>query len=442
MPCRKWSRCIFLAAALTLTAQALHDPAELLANARPRILETISHLPKYTCTQTINRNYFHSLATRPSLRSCDDLVALKRQGELPVELDATDRARLDVAVGEGGRELYSWVGASKIDSDSIDRVIGGGPSGTGSFGSFLIDIFGQTGIDFHYLMEQPEAGQPSTLEYRFQVPLRLSHYRLLYAGRARVFPYDGRFRLAPDSAELKHLSVRTGELPNDSGVCEATTAVDFNRTRVGAGEYLLPLRSSLRFLRRNGDETENITTFSACHEYNGESTVRFDATGEITTTVAAPAQQASKPLPLGLTVSLSLLDPIDTATAAAGDPVTARVASPILDVRKLKIVAAPGALVHGRITRLEHHLQDPNYFLIAMVFTSMESTSMESKGVTVPFAARLRHQVEYPLGGRLRGIRAHTELAASGTFAFEIRQEHYIVPKGFEWDWVTAAAKN
>jgi hypothetical protein len=85
----------------------------------------------------------------------------------------------------------------------------------------------------------------SLQQYRFYVPEKLSHYRVQAAGSMRVAPYEGRFWLDPASGELARLTVRIGELSRSTGTCEATTTVDFARSHIGAGEYLLPRKSLL-----------------------------------------------------------------------------------------------------------------------------------------------------------------------------------------------------
>jgi hypothetical protein len=71
------------------------------------------------------------------------------------------------------------------------------------------------------------------------------------------------------------------------------------RTQIGAAEYLLPKATTLHFLRRNGDETENTTAYSACHEFRGESKLRFDDPQDITASGSEPVAQR-KALPAGI----------------------------------------------------------------------------------------------------------------------------------------------
>ena len=128
-------------------AQTTPDPDAVLERARPLILDAIRHLPKYTCTQTVDRYYYRSQTPRAARMSCDDLVALQHRGDNAIKIVATDRLRLDVAVADQGREMYSWAGAVNLSSGRPDQIAGG-PLGTGPFGSFLVDIFGRRDIHF------------------------------------------------------------------------------------------------------------------------------------------------------------------------------------------------------------------------------------------------------------------------------------------------------
>ncbi len=438
MPVR-WCRRMLIAAAMAVFAQTTPDPDAVLERARPLILNAIRRLPKYTCTQTVNRYYYRSQTPRAARMSCDDLVALKHRGANAIVLAATDRLRLDVAIADRGREIYSWAGAGNLSSDRLDQIVGGGPIGTGPFGSFLVDIFGQGGI--HFLFHGPRALDGRTaLEYHFEVPLERSSYRLIYGDRQQFFPFDGVLQLAPDSADLLRLSVRTGALPRDAGVCEAITTVDFAHIRIGKGDYLLPARSDLRFLHTNGDETENVTSFSSCHEYETQSTIQFGSVDPAAPQAPATAAQVRA----GVPVTIRLTAPIDTSTASAGDPVTATVAYDGLDAvyaRTHRLAIPPGAIVHGRIIRLEHCLEAPRYFLIAFAFTSIESG-----GVIRPFAARLRHPIEFPNGGKLRlgeyFVHAHTAFARGGTLVFQAPDDHYVIPRDFRWGWITSSIRD
>ena len=421
---------LLLCAAAVALAQAPAKPGDVLARAQARLAAAAADTPRYTCTQTVDRRYFRE--TRQAPKTCDVIVANHRNGRTRPVLIATDRLRFDVAVADGGYEIYAWPGAARIATENIEKMAGGGPLGTGPFGPFLIDIFANPAVTFQFLGVRP------LLEYRYRVPVEASHYHVQAGIKWRVTGYDGTFRLDPASADLKQLTVRTLELPADTASCEATTAMDFEPLQIGAGEYLIPRRTSLQVIGRDAGFTENTTVYSACHEFRGESTVRFDD----------PAPQASSgptltgvvhasSLPPGLPVYLALAAEIDTGTAAAGDPVTATLAKPLVDPAGKRLLAPAGALVRGRITHMEHHIEGENYFLIGFTFETLETPA-----ATLPVSLILDspHHVQDPRTRTGRGMlttESRTGFHGAGTLLFPTRQSRYLVPRGYPSTWIT-----
>jgi len=266
--------CTLAAAVWCAGASAQADPAAVLLRGRERIHEAVGSLSKYTCTQTVDRSYFRQQGRRGA--GCDEIVANKNRGRFRLDLTATDRLRLDVAVADSGVEIYSWPNAGRIGARKVEDLAAGGPIGTGSFGGFLRDVFENPGAEVAYDKAEPLEGQ-TLLRYRFRVPLKASHYGVQGGAVYSRTAYGGAFWLDPASGDLRRLMVRTGELAPNTGVCEATTQVDLTYSRIGAGDYLVPRGSLLHTVGRYGSETESAATYSACREYHGDSLVHFDA---------------------------------------------------------------------------------------------------------------------------------------------------------------------
>src|SRR5580704_548741 len=114
------------------------DSSEVLARAREKLLGSIHSLPRYTCIETIDREYFSQLKpralslTEAPAPSCKQLMP-RTVDQLPLFL--TDRLRLEVAVIDG-KEVFSWPGASEFERYVGDVV--DGPFGTGAFGTHLV----------------------------------------------------------------------------------------------------------------------------------------------------------------------------------------------------------------------------------------------------------------------------------------------------------------
>jgi hypothetical protein len=424
---------LMLCAAFLAFAQQPPDPDRVLARAQATLAEAAAAVPKYTCTETVDRSYFRQIRQTP--RTCDAIVANQRNGRSRLSPTATDRLRFDVEVTDGGHEIYAWPGAARIEADKVEDMAGGGPVGTGPFGPFLLDIFSNPAVQFQYLSERTVAGV-NLFEYRYRVPLVGSHYRVQAGVLWRTTGYDGTFRLDPGSAELKQLTVRTLELAADTASCEATTIMDFARLRIGEGEYLIPRQARLQVIGRDAGFTENATVYTGCHEFRGESAVRFDQAAPLPDTGAKPSAPVHGPkLPAGLPIVVVLDTEIDTSRAAAGDPVSARIGKAVVDPATRRVLVPAGTTIRGRITHLEHHLAGKKYFLVGLSFEDF------------PIALDAAHEVlDTRVSSDLSDARSqtgiatwesHTGFRGGGTLVFPGGQSEYVVPSGYRSNWTT-----
>src|ERR1035441_2270332 len=165
-------RCALRISALLLavsTAGRTADPEieELFKQARTKVLDNSKRMPRYTCVETIDRTQY-----QPSgkVQGCQP----PGKGNLVMR----DRLRLDVAVVNGG-EIFSWAGAGKFESHDVGSIVGGGASGSGEFGGFLMSVFGNETDQIRY------GGQRNDFAvFNFTVPLAKSGYRYRSNGPA------------------------------------------------------------------------------------------------------------------------------------------------------------------------------------------------------------------------------------------------------------------
>jgi len=327
---------------------------DLFNKVRAKVAANSRSVPRYTCVETINRTEY-----RPQYgaagASCKALIAARDALTSPGYVTWRDRLRLDVAV-LNGRETFSWAGAQQFETTDLRQLIASGSSGSGDFAAFLATVFGAPGIEVAFL-----GGDV----FRFRVPLASSGYRYRSrgSGAERTTAYHGTFKVDPARADLKQLTVDADEFPPEEPLCRARDVMDYQRLKIGDGDFLLPERSTMTVLFSNGKESHNETTYADCREYKGESTIRFDdAPAERT----AEAQQVEKKLPSHVKLQLGLQVPIDSDTAAAGDPVTAVV------LRNAKGVKA-GDTVHGRIVRLEQSMFPKAQWLVVFQMDGMRT---------------------------------------------------------------------
>jgi hypothetical protein len=119
-----------------------------------------------------------------------------------------------------------------------------------------------------------------------------------------------------------------------------------------------------------GDASRNVVRFSACHEFTGESTLKFGDEDDIAAALPAVASAAKQELklPKNAEIAVRLVGEIDTDKTAVGDPVRAELASDVKD--KGKVILPKGVEVSGRVVRLEHHA---DFTVLGLMFQEAES---------------------------------------------------------------------
>ncbi len=433
---------LILVALAMARGQTARDPNVVLEQARARLQAMARDLEKYVCVETVDRSYFQSVVPRNVPRDAPRAFEPRPEAEPACgpasaahQLESTDRVRLEVSLSQG-RELHSWPGATRFDFRDVDELIRNGPVSTGAFGGDLASVFGNAAVTFLYKGEQSANGK-TVFEYGYRVPIQASRFEIKAEAAWHPAAYEGDFQVDPQSLELERLTIRTSELPVGAAFCAAATRLEYQRVRIGENDVLLPRQSQLEIALHHGRQARNVTTFSACREYQAESEIVFDAPSNPGSTVTRTASRGRVALPIGLPVTLALIEPIDSATAAAGDPVAARVVKPIRRPGSTEELVPAGAVVHGRIRRVEHHLLPTPYFLIAVALNRVDV-----QGSLSPFAARSEPDpaLAKALGANLAIRETGVWFWGVGTFLIPTNKASTVIPAGFESKWFTLAA--
>jgi hypothetical protein len=363
------------------------------------------------------------------------MLEMKKHPTLDMQLRHawTDRLRLDVALTKQG-EILSWAGETRFDDRPIDELIREGPIGTGIFAALLASVFDQDVQTFRFERDVVSNGK-DMLEFSFEVPQPRSHYRVK-AGTDWVFSaYRGSFNIDPVREEVAALRMETAILPPAAFTCQSRTQVDFTMTAIGAGVFPMASRARQQFIASDGNEAINITQFSDCREYRGESNIRF---GEESVPAGASKPVSAKPpepvIPGNIDFSMELTEPIDASTAAAGDRFTARLRSPIRESRTT--LAPAGARVEGRILRVQiSHYPDQSALLV------LRPESVEARGGRAPLAATrdLRREIEAARKSRTRILLPFPYERNAGLF--EIPGGRAVLPKGSVSNWRTVSPR-
>jgi len=413
----------------TDSAQTAPDPANVLERTGERLLADLKRMPRYTCVQTITRTYYEG-KYHFQHPSCSSLITAHDTRKKKLMVESWDRLRLEVALVDG-KSVYSWVGAPRFSDDTLDKMAGSGPLGSGDFGVFI------SGILHHAtLVSQGErlVDGSRLFEYSYEMPIGKSSYNVKLPDGWAVTGYSGTLLLDPRANDLVRLVVRTDELPPASSACQATSEVTYKRTPIHQRLVLVPYETRLYTITATGNESMSDTTYANCREYS--STVKMIFGGETTSAgpaaaAAVPAPEPPAPLPAGLDFKAHITTPLDGDTAAAGDPIEAVLTTKIRDKKK-NVIAPAGSLLHGRLRSVKSWTGPFDSLQIGLQFESIEIGNKK-----VPLSAIL-----YPpprsifIGAdRMKFLRPDDSFIG-GTFFFT---DTHLRPKQLDSEWITVA---
>ncbi len=103
-------------------------------------------------------------------------------------------------------------------------------------------------------------------------------------------PAEGTFLVDSKTFDLVRLTVHHA-LPPEADACETAQTLDYGRVSLGGEDFLLATEGHLDILSLK-DEMENHMVYSACHEFNGQSTLTFDPPAESSASVSDKGDRA------------------------------------------------------------------------------------------------------------------------------------------------------
>ena len=154
-----------------------------------------------------------------------------------------------------------------------------------------------------------------------------------------------------------------------------------------------------------------------------------------------PAVEARGALPEGVRLTMRLNAPVDSDVAAAGDPVIATVTNAVRDARSNAVLFRAGAIVRGRIDRMEHWIAGSPRFVIGIHWDSI-AMGQDS----APFAAILDRsgQLDSGLPPRIGSglARRPPPIGQPDALTFPSDAKRYVIPARYEMRWVTVKPPN
>jgi hypothetical protein len=314
-----------------------------LVQIKQKMKENLTHLPDFTCLETMQR------ASRTAVSTAFVLM---------------DNQRLDVLY-TGNRELYSWPGSRKFD-ELDPRIAGTGLSSKGEFASHAHTVFAGNTAQIHFAGAEPWRGRDA-LKYDFRVRAMESGWTLNIAGMSAVVGERGTFWADPATFEVLRLEIFADEIPPAFPAQSAEVGIEYGRVRVGSTDILVPQQAEVLITHTDGSQSRNLAEFSQCRQYHAESAIRFDTDSTVATDAAA-VQEVE--LPADLPLKLQLDAGLDSDSAAQGDLITAHLTAPA--ELKGKLYIPQGALVRGRIRRLERFPSEKPYLVVGIEFSEIE----------------------------------------------------------------------
>jgi hypothetical protein len=252
--------------------------------------------------------------------------------------------------------MYSWTGEEHFDDRDLLEMVRDGVVSTGSFSSMLASIFGGEAATFSYNGDVTFGGRLLS-EFGFRVPLEKSHHSYVMGTRDMekiTLDYEGTLLADPANSDLVRLVIRASHLPEETSTCEITQTLNYGWTTLHGVDFLLPTQARIAAMHTDGSEAENVIHYSACHEFKSESTIHFETLPEAG--IPEPGKDHALEgisLPPGLSFKLLFTQPIDTADAAAGDSIRAKLKTAIRD-KASHVLVPEGAGVIGRIVGIRH----------------------------------------------------------------------------------------
>ncbi len=335
-------------AAPEINAQDIPAETIQLGRIRDHMIDQLRRQPNYTCVETVERS--------------------SRQGARK-SFQIKDTLRLEVGLVDG-KEMFAWPGAKKFEATDLRDMVKEGAIGNGNFATFARAIFGARSATFEY-----RGLEGGLARYDYHVSLLESGYTIRIGDRHAVVAYHGAVLADPNMLDVHRINVVAENIPVDLGLAATDTRMDYARVKIGETDFLLPAESELSMTGLDGQEHRNHVRLASCREFTGESVLTFaDAPAD-----SAPARLEEISLPDDLLLDLRLETGIDAETAAVGDPVRARLGNDVK--QKGRVLLAKGAIVTGRVTRLEKHT-DYNEL-------GLEFDEAEGAGVRALFVGKL-----------------------------------------------------
>lgn len=166
------------------------------------------------------------------------------------------------------------VNSQPVQNVSLRDV--GGATSSGEFGSMLREIFDpKSETSFRWLRYGTLRGRLMHVFF-YQVPLERSKWTLRYMDLEPVVAaHEGLIYVDHESELIMRIALETKGIPSSYPLSKATTTLDYDFTKIGDQEFVLPLRAEVR-MRAAKMLSKNEVEFRLYRKYGADTTITFD----------------------------------------------------------------------------------------------------------------------------------------------------------------------
>lgn len=420
--------CLALAFSAPAPAQSALPPEVLnLSKIRRQAAAAVMQAPNYACLETVER-YARDNA-KSKWRQLDTLL-------------------LEVGM-IGGKEIHSWPGEESFEDIAPGEIISSGMVSTGEFSQLLRAVFvgGTSVIRWH---GEEEVSGRRALRYDYTMPLNGYRSRVTLSTGSGDVSLKGSFWADAETFELLRLDSESDEVPPMLPLASMQSRINYGRMMVHGRTVWFPQSAEMRMATLSGEETRNRIEFSHCREYSGESKLSFE---EVTPqTAVAPVERIE--LPAGVALDLRLETAIDSSVVRVGDVMTARLASDA--VHKKKVLIPAGAVVKGRLRRLERSEEIKPHYVVGLEFSTIDTGRAVARfygelesvqkvaGLARTLSTSSAKSVNFAGGMVTQGLRVDTTSTSTlhyreipGVGSFYMIGTEFKLPQGLKMDWKT-----
>jgi hypothetical protein len=238
------------------------EQKKILADATDFSFNHERNLPNFLCIQTTRR-----FQTLPIPKGLPDYRT--REDWRPVDIIVERLAYFEHH--EDYRVLEINGVASSIDHDKL-----GGATSSGEFGSVMKGIFApETETQFTWQTWFTLRGRKMHV-YAYRVAVEKSEYHVMVAGQGRdlVTAYHGLIFIDDRKHFVHRITLHADGIPPAYPIQDVSLMLDYDYTRIGDADYLLPLTFELR--SRDGNiGIKNDVDYSDYRKFTADSSVSF-----------------------------------------------------------------------------------------------------------------------------------------------------------------------